>query len=346
MKQGDWGLLGLAPGADKAAVKRAYRRLAMRWHPDRNADPAATERFREIRAAYDRLLEAGALGEDEAGAGAGAEAAAPAKPEPVRAAHIRLNLELSLEEAAAGCHKTLVYVRGKHCSTCAGSGEAGIARSRFCSACHGSGRIGGGRQGLARCPDCGGRGFFSERLCPDCGGSGREAGEVSLKVRVPPGMLAGDELRLAGQGEMATEEAADGDLYLTIVLRGHPLFRLAGRDLHAAMPVSALLMLAGGDIALPSLTGLVRHRLEPGLPEMREIRLAGRGFPGRGGNPAGDLCCELRPVFPRKLNARQRKLLSEADAALEHDLAESLPEIAAWRQENQAFLSPAKGHSR
>ncbi|MDR1994813.1 DnaJ C-terminal domain-containing protein [Azonexus sp.] len=326
----DWSVLGLPPGADGAAVKRAYRRLAMRWHPDRNADPAATERFREIRAAYDRLLETEAADEDEA-----AEVA-PAEPEPrpARAADIRLNLELFLEEAAVGCRKTLAYVRGKNCPTCAGSGQAGIARSRFCTACHGSGRIRAGRQGLARCPDCDGRGFFSERICPDCDGSGRQAGEVSLEVRVPPGMLTGDELRLAGQGEMATEERAAGDLYLTIVLRSHPLFRLAGRDLHAAMPVSALLLLTGGDVNLPSLAGVVRHRLEPGPLETREIRLVGRGFPGRGGNPAGDLCCELRPVFPRRLNARQRKLLAQADAALADDLAETLPEIAAWRREH------------
>ncbi len=326
-----WSVLGLPPGADGTAVKRAYRRLAMRWHPDRNADPAATERFREIRAAYDRLLDAEGGGEDDA---AQADETPAAAPDPARAADIRLNLELSLEEAATGCRRTLAYVRGKACPTCAGSGQAGIARSRFCSACHGSGRIRAGKQGLAHCPDCGGRGFFSERICPDCGGSGREAGEVSLEVRVPPGMLAGDELRLAGQGEMATEELAAGDLYLTVVLRSHPLFRLAGRDLHAAMPVSALLLLAGGEIRLPSPAGIVRHRLEPGPPEAREIRLAGQGFPGRGGNPAGDLCFELQPVFPRRLNARQRKLLAQADAALVDDLAETLPEIAAWRRQH------------
>ncbi|HEX6735053.1 MAG TPA: DnaJ C-terminal domain-containing protein [Azonexus sp.] len=318
-----WSVLGLKPGADGAAVKRAYRRLAMRWHPDRNADPAATERFKEIRAAYDRLLET-----DSA-----EEVAEPAaEPQPPRAADIRLNLEISLEEAAAGCRRTLAYVRGKACATCDGSGQAGMARTRFCPACHGSGRIRAGRHGLANCPDCGGRGFFSERICPDCEGSGRDAGEVSLEVRVPPGMLAGDELRLAGQGEMATDELVAGDLYLTIVIRSHPLFRLSGRDLLAAMPVSALQLMAGGTIRLPCLGGFLDHPLEAGLPETREIRLAGQGFPGRGRNPAGDLCIELQPVFPQRLNARQRKLLLQADAALADTLAEALPEIAAWQR--------------
>lgn len=325
-----WAVLGLEPGADANAVKRAYRRLAMRWHPDRNADPHATERFKEIRAAYDRLIEAEPV--DHEAEAADEDAAASTENSVPRAADIRLNLDLELAEAAAGCQKTIVYVRGKACATCAGSGKAGMVRTRFCGACHGSGRIRDATRHLVPCPDCGGRGFFSEQICPDCGGSGRDAYEASLEIKVPPGMLAGDELRLAGQGEMATEELAAGDLYLTIVISAHQLFRLAGRDLHASMPVSALQLMAGSEIRLPRIGGLVDYKLEAGLPERQEIRLAGMGFPGRGRNPAGDLVIELRPVFPRQLTARQRKLLLQADAALADSLAESLPEIDAWQQ--------------
>lgn len=324
-----WTILGLPPGADGAAVKRAYRRLAMRWHPDRNADPLATERFKEIRAAYDRLLEAEPVDDTEEPAAA---TEADSEPAPPRAADIRLNLELDLAAAAFGCQRTVAYVRGKDCATCAGSGKAGMVRTRFCGACHGSGRIRDTERHLVPCTDCGGRGFFSEQICPDCGGSGRDACEVSLEIKVPPGMLAGDELRLAGQGDLATDELAAGDLYLTIVLHAHPLFRLSGRDLHASMPVSALLLMAGGEIRLPLLDGCLDYKLDAGLPERREIRLAGKGFPGRGRNPAGDLLIELLPVFPRQLNARQRKLLRQADAALADTLVEALPEIAAWQQ--------------
>ncbi len=330
MSEAAWAVLGLAPGADAQAVKRAYRRLAMRWHPDRNADPQATERFKEIRAAYDCLVEAEPV-DHEAAAGDDTEAAGSARDVP-RAADIRLNLEVELGEAAAGCAKTIVYVRGRACATCAGSGKAGMVRTRFCGACHGSGRIRDTERHLVQCPDCGGRGFFSEQICPDCGGSGRDTCEASLEIKVPPGMLAGDELRLAGQGEMATDELAAGDLYLTIVIRSHPLFRLSGRDLLASMPVSALLLMAGGELRLPLLDGALDYRLEAGLPERREIRIEGRGFPGRGRNPAGDLVVELRPVFPRQLNARQRKLLLQADAALADTLAEALPEIDAWQR--------------
>jgi len=324
-------ILGVAPGASPADVKRAYRRLAMRWHPDRNADPAATEHFKRIREAYDQLV---AVGAPEEAKTDDADPETETGESVARAADIRLNLEISLEEAAAGCRKTIDYTRGKACPTCDGSGEAGMTRTRFCAACHGSGRVRDAQRVLATCADCAGRGFFSERICPDCGGSGRETAGVSLEIRVPPGMLPGDELRLAGQGEAASDELAAGDLFLTIVIRSHPLYQLRGRDLHFSMPVSALALLAGGEIELPSLAGVLHSTLAAGNPAARELRLAGKGFPGRGKYPAGDLVVQLQPVFPGQLNARQRKLLLQANAALLDEAAGSLPEIAAWNRQH------------
>ena len=191
--------------------------------------------------------------------------------------------------------------------------------------------------GLVRCGDCGGRGFFSERICPDCGGSGRQTAPVSLEISVPPGMLAGDELRLSGQGEPGV--AGDGGLlpghlFLTLVLGSHALFRLQGRDLHFSMPVGALALMAGGKVELPTLFGVMTHELAAGPAERREIRVPGWGYPGRGRLPAGDLVIDLQPVFPARLDARQRKLLLQAHQALIDDAAEAMPEIAAWRREN------------
>ena len=318
-------ILGVSPGAAPAELKRAYRRLAMRWHPDRSDHPQATERFKEISAAYEQLL-ATDLPEDEA-------VAESAEPEErvARAADIRLNLDISLGEAAAGCHKTIHYTRGNACTTCDGTGEHGMSRTRFCSACHGSGRVHDAKRNLVRCEDCGGRGLFTERICADCGGSGRDLADVSLEIRVPHGMLPGDELRLAGQGEPGDDELQPGDLFLTIIIHSHPLYQLRGRDLHFAMPVSALAMMAGGDVDLPSLAGMRSISLEAGKAERRQVRLAGKGYPGRGKNHAGDLIVELEPIFPQTLSARQRKLLLQANAALLDDATESLPEIAAWR---------------
>ncbi len=332
MQKDPYNVLGLSAEAGPAEWKRAFRRLAMRWHPDRNGHPEAAERFREIRAAYDRLTTVNGENEGENGA-PDDEAEGAAQEDPVaRAADIRFSFELALEEAASGCTKTFSFSRGKACSTCDGSGESGMARTRFCAACHGSGRIRDAGRGLIPCAGCGGRGFFSERICSDCAGSGRETADLSLEISVPPGMLPGDELRLAGQGEPAMGELAAGDLYLTLIIRSHPRYQLRGRDLHFSMPVSALALIAGGEIDVPAPGGNISVRLAAGLPDSRVLHLAGKGYPGRSHNLAGDLFVTLNPVFPRQLDARQRKLLLQVDKALHENLADSLPEIAAWHQ--------------
>ena len=149
-------------------------------------------------------------------------------------------------------------------------------------------------------------------------------------------MLPGDELRLAGQGEPATDDLVAGDLFLTIVIASDPLFQLRGRDLHFTMPVSAIGLLAGAEILLPSLNGPVSFKLDPGHAEARRIYVSGKGYPGRGRHPAGDLVVELQPVFPATLSARQRKLLLQADAALLDGAKETLPEVAAWQRQHPA----------
>lgn len=327
-------ILGVPQHASLAEIKRAYRRLAMRWHPDRNSNPEATERFKQIRGAYDALLAVDGQN--------GPETTSPPEPTPEptpeprmpKAADIRLNLEINLQEAASGCRKAIVYTRGSPCSTCHGSGESGMPRTRFCEYCHGSGRVHDAKRVLKPCRACTGRGFFTERTCRDCAGSGRDTVSVSLEVLVPAGMLPGDELRVGGQGEPASEGFQAGDLYLTIIISWHALFALRGRDLCLKMPVSALLMLAGGEIELPSLTGIQMHQLSASQPESCELRLVGKGYPGRGKNAPGDLVVQLQPVFPQKINARQRKLLLQANASFLEDVADCFPEIAAWRAAN------------
>jgi len=331
MKNNPYSVLGVSRQAGPAEWKRAYRRLAMRWHPDRNDHPEATERFKEIRAAYDQLAALDVGEEVISGSHQEPDASEDSQPQ---AADIRLNLEISLEEAAAGCRKNVHYARGKSCPTCKGSGEAGISRTTFCEACHGSGRVRDGQRTLQPCAACGGRGVFTLRTCRDCAGSGRDSTDVSLKFNVPPGMLPGDELRLAGQGEPGEQGQRAGDLYMTIIIHSHPLYQLRERDLHYSMPISALAMLAGGDIELPSLSGPLKHALDAGAIEIRELRLRGKGYPGRGEIPAGDLVVTLNPVFPLVLDAKQRKLLLQANAALMANAADSLPEIVAWRREN------------
>lgn len=323
-----FSILGIARDASPAEIKRAYRRMAMAWHPDRSTHPEATERFKQIRAAYDSLQNRLAPSEDAAAP----EPARESEPEAPRAADIRLDLEVSLEEAAFGCVKTVELDRGCPCATCGGSGEAGLSRSRPCSACHGSGRIRHRQRGLERCPECEGRGFFRQRICPDCAGRGRHRQCIGLQVRVPAGMLSGDELRLAGQGEPGQGELAAGDLFLKVAISPHPLFDLQGCDLAYAMPVNALWLLAGGKIEVPGLAGAETLEIAPGDIAPRTLRIAGKGYPGRRQASAGDLVIELNPIMPQKIDAQARQWLQQAAIACETGLGESLPEIAAWRR--------------
>ncbi len=354
MKANDpWSILGVTRDSQPATWKRAYRKLAMRWHPDRNPDPEATERFKEIAAAYEALLAVNPASDEKSGDSTGAarsdattdraaDASGDFSPEAdqepsaseqsvAKAPDLRINLELTLREAALGGVRTVDFHRHAPCPTCAGSGEAGLQRTRFCGACHGSGRVRDSARQLAVCGECAGRGFFSERICPDCAGCGHQVTPVSLRVTLPPGLLAGDDVRLSGQGEPGSAAQQPGDLYLTILIADDPLFQLAGKDLVLTLPVSALALLAGGEIELPTLTGRLLYRLEAGAASPRRCCLPGLGYPGRGRRATGDLILNLQPVFPEQLDEGQRQDLLQANQGLMNNMAQHFPEIAAWR---------------
>lgn len=321
-------LLGLPPDAGERDVKHAFRRLAMRWHPDRNADPAAVERFKQLRAAHDALLAQLAAG-DEAGFESGAEADAEAAP-PRRGAARRADLRLTLEEAFHGGAYRVVVEDRRPCGHCGGDGEEALAHTRLCGACHGTGRVRDGHR-LERCEKCRGRGYVSRQPCRACDGTGELRTGRTVAVDVPPGVLDGDALRVDGAGEPAeSPQGRPGDLLVTVRLAPHPLFRLDGRDLIFTRPVSALRMLLGGPLPVP-LPGGVRHlKLEPGSPSPRELRVRGGGFPGRDGEPAGALLVRLVPVLPQAAGERMRPLLEALERELAAERATLMPDLAHW----------------
>ena len=170
----------------------------------------------------------------------------------------------------------------------------------------------------------------------DCAGTGRLITEVGLQIKVPAGMLPGDELRLSGQGESGTADVLPGDLFLTVRMAKHPLFHLDGRDLYLVMPINALTLIAGGEIAIPLPGGESLVQLAPGTAEVRELRLAGKGYPGRGSAKAGDCCVTLKPILPQTLDASQRNIMRQLIDTFAADGHQGFPEISAWWRELKA----------
>lgn len=327
-------LLGLAPGASAHDIKKAFRRLAMRWHPDRNADPAALEHFKALRAAYEDLLAGLAAGADDEDAAdrpdetAADDRASDSGDDAPRGADRREDLTLTIEEAYCGGETTIELEDETECAACKGSGEEVLMHSRLCVHCHGSGRI-RSKHGLVGCKHCAGRGYLTKHACPACAGSGRMRTLRPLVVPLPAGLLGGDELRVSGAGE-AHESGPPGDLILRIRLAPHALYRLEGRNLTLSRPVSALRMLIGGELAIPLPGGTRMLKLAPGSATARDLRVAGAGIPGRHGQPAGDLIVQLVPVLPETPDAEMRALIEQLDALVAAKHSRHLPDVALW----------------
>lgn len=327
-------VLGVAADADMATVKKAFRRLAMRWHPDRNPDPAALEHFKRLRAAHDRMLDAQDDDGDDRdrrdgnndGPTGPTETAAP------RGADRWRDLELSLEEAFAGCEKAVPVESVTGCDRCEGSGQVQLPHGRLCQNCHGTGRI-RTHAGLAPCADCGGRGYSNLASCPDCAGAGVLRAVRTLMVKVPAGMIADEELRLEGKGEESElPDGRAGDLRLRIRLSPHALFRLEGRDLLLERPVSAFALLAGSVLIVPVPGGTLELEVAAGTCAPRELRIEGAGFPARGARTAGALRVTLRPLFPETPDPKLIALYRKIDTEIGQDTGASLPQLREWER--------------
>lgn len=338
-------LLGVERTADEATLKTAYRKLAMQYHPDRTGGCKDLEdKFKAVceayevlkdpqkRAAYDQFGHAAfTQGGGRGGAGPGDFGAFSdifesvfgefmgggrgGRAGPRRGADLRYDMEVTLEQAFAGCKTDITVDVSGACQPCGGTGARPGTAAKTCPTCGGHGAV-RAQQGFfvveRACPSCHGAGQVIADPCPNCRGEGRVDVTKTLTVNVPPGVDEGTRIRLTGEGEAGARGAPAGDLYIFLHLKRHPIFSREGTALHARAPISFTTAALGGEIALPGIDGeKIVVKVQPGTQSGRELRQRGAGMPVLQGRGRGDLIVHFVVETPTKLSARQRELLEE-----------------------------------
>lgn len=373
-KRDYYEVLGVARNASDAELKKAYRKLAMKYHPDRNLDNAETEaRFKEIkeahdilssaqkRAAYDQFGHAGIDPSMGAGAGAGFGGGAgfsdifgdvfgdifgagggPRGPQVYRGADLRYTLELTLEDAVKGRDVRIRVPAVETCDSCSGSGARTGTSAITCQTCGGHGQV-RMQQGFfsvqQTCPNCRGSGKVIADPCPDCRGSGRVQRTKTLSVKVPAGVDQGDQIRLAGEGEAGEHGGPSGDLYVQVKLKSHDIFRREQDDLYCEMPISMTTATLGGELEVPTLDGRASIKIPPGTQSERLFRLKGKGVKNVRNGRVGDLYCRVSMETPVNLTPEQENLLKEFDDLIREGGARHNPRTDSWMGKIKNFFS-------
>jgi molecular chaperone DnaJ len=343
-KQDFYDILGVSKSADADELKRAYRKLAMQFHPDRNpGDQSAEHKFKDIneaydvlkddqkRAAYDRFghaaFENGSRGPGDFAGGFsggfadifeemfGAMGGRRTQAGPSRGSDLRYNLEVSLEDAFRGKQTTIRVATFAHCDACKGSGAEPGTRPSSCRTCHGHGRV-RAQQGFftieRTCPTCQGSGQTIDKPCKACGGQGRTRREKTLSVNIPPGVEDGTRIRLAGEGEAGPHGAAAGDLYIFVSITQHQIFQRDGANIFCRVPIPITTAALGGSIEVPTVEGSrTRVTVPPGTQSGHQFRLRGKGMTVLRSNLRGDMYIHAIVETPVNLTKRQQELLRE-----------------------------------
>src|SRR3982075_3725393 len=353
--------------ADESKLKAAFRKLAMKWHPDKNPGDASSElRFKEIneayevlkdgdkRAAYDRFGHA-AFDQGSGGPGFGAGFASSfsdifedlfgmagqrGRGGRERGQDLRYNMEITLEEAFLGKTAQIEIPVSVTCESCSGTGAKAGTKPKTCSLCGGMGRV---RQAqgfftLERtCPGCQGRGQMIEDACSSCSGSGRVTRERTLAVNIPQGVEDGTRIRLAGEGEAGIRGGPPGDLYIFLALASHAFFQRDGADLHCRVPISRVTAALGGEFEVPTIEGgKTRVKVLESTQSGRRFRLQGKGMPVLRSRQTGDMYVQVLVETPQKLTKRQRELLNEFERLSSKD---THPESAGFFGTVKEFLA-------
>ncbi len=372
-KRDYYEVLNVGRDASAVEIKKAYRRLAMKYHPDRNRDDADAEiRFKEAKeayevlsdprkkSAYDQFGHAGVSG-GAGGMGGGGFNPADAfgdifgdvfgdifgggrrggRSQVFRGADLRYDLELELERAVAGDTVEIDVASLTGCETCGGSGSAPGSTPETCDTCGGVGQV-RMQQGFfsvqQTCPSCRGEGTRVTDPCEDCQGRGRVMTERSLSVKIPPGVDEGDRIRLSGEGEAGRNGGPPGDLYVEIHIQPHKLFERDGADLHCDVPISFATAALGGSVDLPTLDGQVSLKIPPGTQSGKVFRLRGKGVITVRSPRHGDLFCRAVIETPVNLTGEQERLLREFEASVEAGGETHNPHSGSWKDTVRRFF--------
>ena len=368
--------LGCDRGADETVLKASYRKLAMKWHPDRNqVDAEAEVMFKEVneayevlkdpqkRAAYDRFghaaFENGGGGpgfgndfassfadifDDLFGGSMGRGRGGGGGQQRGRGSDLRYNMEITLEEAFVGKTAQIKIPTSVACEACNGSGAKPGTQPKACRTCGGAGKIrhAQGFFTLERtCPTCQGRGSVIEDPCGACAGAGRVTRERTLSVQIPPGVEDGTRIRLGGEGEAGVRGGPAGDLYIFLSIEPHAFFQREGADLYCRVPISMVTAALGGAVEVPTIDGdKTKVKIPEGTQSQKRFRLSGKGMPILRSRSSGDMYVQVVVETPQKLTKRQRELLAEFD---KESSGETHPESAGFFAKVKEFFQGAAG---
>ncbi len=375
-KRDYYEVLGVSKDVSAAELKKAYRRVAMKHHPDRNpGDKTSEDKFKEASEAYEILSDSqkraaydqfGHAGVDQSagmsgGAGAGGfgsfsdifgdvfgdifgGAGGRGRGGPSRGADLRYNLDLNLEDAVKGTSVQIKVPSLSACETCAGTGAKKGTRPSACTTCGGIGQV-RMQQGFfsvqQTCPSCRGRGTIITDPCGDCHGQGRLEETKTLSVKVPPGVDTGDRIRLSGEGEAGLEGGPAGDLFVQVNVLPHKIFQRDGNDLYCEVPVDFVDAALGGELEVPTLDGRVKLKVPPETQTGKLFRLRNKGVTPVRGGAKGDLMCRVVVETPVDLSNKQKELLKEFQATMKKN-GKNSPRQSSWFDGMKNFFGDMK----
>jgi len=362
-------VLGVQKNASEADIKKAYRRMAMKLHPDRNPDDKEAEaKFKEAKEAYEILSDAqkraaydqfGHAGVDQSAGGFGGGGAGfggggnfsdifgdvfgdifgggrgghGGGPRVQRGADLRYNLELSLKEAVQGTTVKIRVPTYVKCESCGGTGAKKGTSPTTCGTCQGVGQV-RMQQGFfsvqQTCPACHGRGTVISDPCNSCHGQGRIQEHKTLSVKVPAGVDTGDRIRLGGEGEAGEHGGPAGDLYVQVHVKDHPIFQRDDANLYCEVPIPVTAAALGGEMEVPTLDGKVMLKIPAGTQTGKMFRMRGKGVKPVRGGPVGDLICRVTVETPVNLNDRQKELLKEFEESIRGGGSKHNPNASSW----------------